>query len=216
MNKTSRKKTQPEWEQEINELKDALHDYPNDKTLKTSMKTQIEGWYKTLTIFAQVPGNERKPWSVSEIGMPIESMPLKQQSGFNQVGDYNIRIRGNEIDLVGGLVVERKSMEDMYGTVMHSDQSERLHREIDRFNADPRFDTFIIFAECTNAEFIEHRNVGNHGTDLTNAKNGKCASLYLDHAPIWWCDSRQNAALLFKFATKQWVIKNWEKVMSND
>ena len=208
-------KPQEDWEAEIKELYDALHDYPDSKTLKSSYSAQLTGWYETLIITAQVPGNERKPWSVMEMGMPIEPMPLKQQSGYSHVGDYNIRIRGDGIDMVGGLVVERKSMEDLYGTVMHSDQSERLHREINRFHADPRFDTFIIFAECTNAEFIEHRNVGAHGTDLTNAKNGKCASLYLDHAPIWWCGSRQNAALLFKFAARQGIIKNWEKVMEN-
>ena len=206
-------KLQEDWEAEIKELYDALHDYPDSKTLKSSYSAQLTGWYNTLIITAQVPGNEKLPWSVSEIGMPIEPMPLKQQSGYNHVGDYNIRIRGNNIDMVGGLVGERKSMEDMYGTIMHSDHSERLHREIDRFHSDPRFDTFIIFAECTNKEFIKHRNVGNHGTDLTNAKNGKCASLFLDGAPIWWCGTRQNAALLFKFAAKQWIVKNWEKVM---
>ena len=211
----SKKKTQSEWEQEIKELNDALHDYPNDEKLKTAMKGQIEGWYKTLNIFAQVPGNERLPWSVSEIGMPIEPMPLKQQSGFNHVGDYNIRIRGDGIDMVGGLVGERKSLEDMYSTVMHSDKSERLHREIDRFHADPRFDAFIIFAECTNQEFIDHRNIGKHGTDLTNAKNGKCSSLFLDGAPIWWCENRIDAATKFKFAAKQWVVKNWKTVMEN-
>ena len=209
----AKKKLQEEWESEIRDLHDALHDYPDSNSLKSSYSAQLTGWYDTLVISAQVPGNEKLPWTIMEMGMPIEPMPLKKDSGFNHVGDYNIRIRGEDIDMVGGLVGERKSMEDMYGTVMHSDQSERLHREIDRFHSDTRLDTFIIFAECTNAEFIEHRNVGNHRTDLTNAKNGKCASLFLDGAPIWWCGTRANAALLFKFAAKQWVVKNWNKVM---
>lgn len=211
----ARKKLQKEWEQDIRDLYDALQDYPDSDSLKSSYSSKLTGWYDTLVVSAQVPGNEKLPWTVSEIGMPTEPMPLKQISGFNHVGDYNIRIRGDGIDMIGGLVGERKSLEDMYSTVMHSYQSERLHREIDRFHSDPRFDTFIIFAECTNQEFIDHRNVGKHGTDLTNAKNGKCSSLFLDGAPIWWCGDRVNAAVKFKFAAKQWVVKNWKTVMEN-
>lgn len=211
----ARKKLQSEWESEIRDLYDALHDYPDSDSLKRSYSSKLTGWYNTLVVSAQIPGNEKLPWQISELGMPTEPMPLKQTSGFNHVGDYNIRIRGAGIDMIGGLVGERKSLEDMYGTIMHSDQSERLHREINRFHSDPRFDTFIIFAECTNQEFIDHRNIGKHGTDLTNSKNGKCASLFLDGAPIWWCGDRVNAAIKFKFAAKQWIVKNWLKVMEN-
>lgn len=209
-------KPQNEWETDFRELIDLIQEYPLNQDYRSALWHQMTGWYNTLVVTAQVPGNEKLPWTVSELGMPIEPMPLKIESGFNHVGDYNIRIRGDDIDMIGGLVGERKSLDDLYGTIMHSDQSQRLHREIDRFHSDSRFDTFIIFAECTNQEFMEYRNIGRYNTDLTNSKLGKCASLFLDSAPIWWCGSREKAALQFKFSAKQWVIKNWEKIIGDD
>jgi len=213
----ARKKLQSEWESDVKELYDALQNYPESTKLQSAYWQQLTGWFNTLVVTAQIPGNEQLPWTVMELGMPTEKMPLKKDSDYNQTGDYNIRIRGENIDMVGGLVAERKSLNDLFGTLLHGDSSLRLYREVDRFHKDNRFDTFVVLAECTDQQFMDYLPDDHTGsTDLTHSKLGKIASLYIRGTPVWFCGDRVGAALRFKFLAKQWIFKNWLKVMENN
>lgn len=213
----ARKKLQSEWERDVRDLYDALQDYPESTKLQSAYWQQLTGWYNTLIITVQIPGNEKLPYTPLELGMMTEKMPLKSESNYDQIADYNIRIRGEGIDMVGGLVAERKSLPDLFGTLLHGDSSLRLYREVDRFYKDNRFDTFVILAECTDQQFMNYLPDDHEGsTDLTHSKLGKIASLFTRGTPVWWCGNHTGAALRFKYLTKQWIFKNWQTVMENN
>ena len=56
----------------------------------------------------------------------------------------------------GGLVVERKTLDDLYGTLMNKEQRSRLYREIARYEGDKRFNRFMLIAECTYEDFLQY------------------------------------------------------------
>jgi ERCC4-type nuclease len=144
-------------------------------------------------------------------------MLLKKQTGFEQVGDYvffvNTGMRPFN-ECFGGLVVERKTCADLYSTLMNRDHRERLYREIDRFQENPRFNQFQIFTECDVMEFLNYRPPTARDDELLiNEKIGAIASLSARGAPIFFCESRPAAVRIYKSMVKQWVIKHYYVVI---
>jgi len=108
---------------------------------------------------ADYPESEKHPWTSSELGMGCAEMPLKSATGYNQVGDYIFTVGAEEQSssiIWGNLVVERKTLEDLYGTLMNKEHRSRLYREISKYEADPRFNRFMLVAECTYEEFLTY------------------------------------------------------------
>ena len=111
-----------------------------------------------LDILILAASNEQKPYTTEEIGLPVKPMYTKDISSFEQVGDYQAYIK--DYNTWCGLLVERKGgelgCEDLYGTLMHTDQKNRFMREVARYESDPRFNRFQLIAECTYEEFLEY------------------------------------------------------------
>ena len=125
--------------------------------IEDQLSRQLTAWVKKLDFNVRVAQNEQQPWTDEELGLVTIPMEKKAASGYNQTGDYIFEILNDDQSITtGGLVVERKTLEDLYGTLMNRDQRSRLYREIARYETDPRFNRFHLIAECTYEEFLEY------------------------------------------------------------
>ncbi|WP_440952051.1 ERCC4 domain-containing protein [Methanococcoides sp. FTZ1] len=212
-------KSRQDYEEEITQLHHEIQEYKGTEAearLQNRLRGQLHGWYDRLDITIFVANNEQLPWSEEEIGLPTRPMLPKKTTTFDQVGDYVFFVNGSKPfdQCFAGLVVERKTCQDLYGTLMNRDHRERLYREIQRFEDNHRFNQFRIFAECDIMEFLNYRPP-NAPDDrpLINEKIGAIASLSARGAPIFFCGSRKAAATIYRSMVKQWVIKNYDKVI---
>lgn len=118
---------------------------------------------KFVSFLVEVANNEQKPWTpeLDALGLNTLPMPLKKDNGgFDQVGDYIFRYKAGDSPVrYGRDVVDRKTTEDLTGTLMDSDQRARFYREFDRFRADPRFQggDFRVFVEGSKADFLNYK-----------------------------------------------------------
>jgi len=128
--------------------------HPDYETIEDKLSRQRTAWAKKLDITVQVAKNEKTPWQSDELGYPCIPMSLKKDSMMRQTGDYVAYL--GDYDMFGGLCIERKTLQDLYGTLMNRDQRSRLYREIARYEADPRFNRFHLIAECTYEEFLKY------------------------------------------------------------
>lgn len=145
-----------EYAQDVRKIHVKLQADPGSKKLKKQLKYQLREWSTRVPIIVRVAKNETKPWGEAELSIPTFSMDKKVDTGFNQVGDYHFEVSLGDRTITGGLVVERKEVSDLYGTLMRQDKRERFDREIDRFRADPRFDQMTIMVEGTMEEFLDY------------------------------------------------------------
>ena len=214
------KKTITDYEAEIKELHAELIDYPDSKTLRNRLNARLGKWQAMLDITVLATNNEQKPWTTEEIGLQIKPMHTKDISGFQQVGDYQFFIDG-AINQWGGLLVERKTLEDFYGTFMRSENRERFYREINRFQADPRFDSMVIMVEGSMQDFLEYSPKFNGNTFNRNHTGANVASrrstvvgLFARGVPVLWCGSRVQAVEKYPGLIRQWCIKNYAKILN--
>lgn len=150
-------KTIAEYENEIVSLHNELKDYPDSITLHDKLSRKLTAWVKRLDFNVRVAQNETIPWTDEELGLVTIPMEKKAASGYNQTGDYIFEILNDDQSItIGGLCVERKTLQDIYNTLMNREQRSRLYREIARYEADPRFNRFHLIAECTYEEFLEY------------------------------------------------------------
>ena len=136
---------------ELNGLIDCHPDY--DKT-NARLSRQLTKWSNLLNISVQVANNETTPWLESEIKLRCIPMQQKKDTKYRQTGDYVAYL--DDYDMFVGLCVERKTREDLYGTLMNKERRERLYREISRYESDPRFNLFMLIAECNYEEFLQY------------------------------------------------------------
>jgi hypothetical protein len=135
----------PEDESTLKELED------KEKSLGYLKKM----WAARIPIIVQVASNEGLENSAEELRCQTE--PMKQYDAkkwpYKQVGDYVAFIPG-----IGWYPVcrERKTLEDLYGTLMDRDHRKNLFEEFDRFLADNRFTIFRFDLECTEEEFYNY------------------------------------------------------------
>ena len=127
-------------------------EHPDYEKTQARLSRRLTAWANSLNISIQVAENEQLPYSSSELGLLCNPMSLKKTSNFNQVGDYVAYLE--DYNRFAGLVIERKTLTDLYNTLMSTKQRNRIYREIERYNADKRFNRFILLAECTYEEFL--------------------------------------------------------------
>lgn len=116
------------------------------------LSRQLTTWANLLNISVQVANNEQTPWTSDEIGYPCIPMSLKKDSMVRQTGDYVAYLE--DYNQFVGLCIERKTLEDLYGTLMNRKRRDRLYREINRYETDPRFNKFMLIAECSYEAFL--------------------------------------------------------------
>lgn len=152
-----------------------------------------------------VANNEQMAWNEEEIGYPTLPMPTKKECGWRQTGDYCAVYNGKVVPIL----VERKSLQDAYGSFLTEKNRARLYAEIDRYHKDDRFDEFVIIVEATRKMFMAyfpwavtkwHKQKG----DLPKfcATFNKKKVTVLEHleergAEIIFADNRRTAASVF-------------------
>lgn len=216
------KKSIIEYEAEIRELHAELIDYPDSKTLRNRLSARLGKWQAKLDIVIRVAQNEHKPWTDEELGMLTIPMLKKSENNHSQVGDYQFEIAQDDQSVfTGGLLIERKELSDFYNTFMRSENRERFYREIDRFQADPRFDSMVIMVEGSMQDFIEYSPKFNGNTYNKNHSGANVASrrstvagLFARGVPVLWCGSRVQAVKLYPQMIRQYCIKNYEKILN--
>lgn len=213
------KSTRIDYEVEIKEIHQCIQEYdiPEVVTkLKDKLNGKLKGWYDKLEVTVFVANNEQLPWNEEDIGLHTRPMLSKSKTTFSQVGDYVFLIDNKKPfdECFGGLVVERKTCADLYGTLMNRKNRDRLYREIERFESNPRFNQFRIFAECDIMTFLNYRPpTAPDDNPLINEKMGVISSLSARGAPIIFCGSRKAASKMYKFMVKQWILKHYDKVI---
>jgi len=128
--------------------------HPEYEKTQEKLSRQLSAWAGKLSITIQVANNEKLPWLTEELGYPCIPMSLKEESMTRQVGDYIAYL--DDYDMFAGILVERKTLQDIYSTLMNRDSRSRLYREIARAESDPRFNRFHLIAECTYEEFLQY------------------------------------------------------------
>lgn len=135
----------------INRFPDYHPDY--DRTNK-QLSRQLTAWSNLLNISVEVAQNEQLAWRTEEIGYTCHPMITKKESLINQTGDYIAFLE--DYDQYAGICTERKTLQDLYSSLMDGEQRSRLMREIARYEADTRFNKFILIAECDYEDFIAY------------------------------------------------------------
>lgn len=213
-------------------------DEPDPVTYK-ALKDRVKSWYEFLDIRIQVPMNEKKPWITHEIGFLTEKMPLKSESGYDQTGDYAIHIVAEGIDCIGGLLAERKSLQDLDGTIGQEDNFRRFHREISRFHKDDRYEQMIIFVEGTFKDFLnldipriayrmKEKRANDAGKEYEpksyaervearhRTMKAKLASIQTKGVGIHWGENRQAAAAYYGDCVRHWILNNYDAILEID
>lgn len=129
------------------------------KAKKKLLRDTVKRWAAKLDVEVlaannEGPGYQRTP---EEVGYPVRPMPRYDPKKFthHQSCDYLACISGIGWYKVG---IERKTLNDLYGTLIDDDHRENLYDEIHRFNSDQRFKDHGIFRmdlECTEEEFFD-------------------------------------------------------------
>jgi hypothetical protein len=221
------KKTIDGYIQDIREYHLQLAEYPDSETLPKKINTRLNAVFNLLDIVIFQAQNEQTPWKSEDIGYSIRSMLRKDDTTPQQVGDYQAYISSPECPGWIPLLIERKGgkkgCEDLYSTLMNSENCARFYREIERFNADKRFTQMVIIAECSLNDFLLYlppfigsaRNTKHIGASV-EARRGKIASLYARGVPVLFAGTRKNAIELYRGLIKQSVIKNYTSILKLD
>ncbi len=187
------------------------HDEGDIKKVEYQIKKMIEENY--IKFVCNVDTREQLPYSSDEIGLPTNTIK-------NDVGDYNFIIfieTGEGYKTVrkeAGVIIERKTCQDLYGTLMQSKNRERFYREIARAKG---LD-FYLFAECSKAEFLAYvipskrSKMGYWVAKLLKSKRATIAGLEARGVHVCWQGSRKESCLSVRPTAEQWIIKNYEKV----
>ena len=214
-------KTRQDYEFEICSLRDAIQDdQANAEEYRQKISRLVPNWMETLPVTVFVANNEQLPWDIDSIGFSPCPMPQKNEVIPQQVGDYQywIETPGKEpMSCFGPLLVERKSLNDFYGTMFGG--RERFYREVDRFNQDPRFNQMLVVIEAEIGEWYEYQpNVSRQYDETSRTrtvtlehKQACLASLLARGVMPVFAGSREKAPRLYRHLVRQNIIKNWER-----
>lgn len=203
-------KTRQDYEHEMLMLRDAIRDDPaNVDEYQNKLNYRVSKWIDLSDVLVFRANNEQTPWTEQEIGFTVVPMPTKQECSFDQVADYQYAI---DCQLpyekcFGPLVVERKSKQDLYGTLFGN--RDRFYREIERFERDPRFDQMIIIVESNFTEWLNY-NPSPESAGIPQ-KLASIASLQARNIPVYFAGSACLAAKLYQHCVRQNIMKNWER-----
>lgn len=215
-------KTASDYAEEIK----ALYPVTTEEDLQ-KLNRRVSSFVKLLDITIFQAQNEQTPWTPDELGYSIRPMLLKDKSGLQQVGDYQAYYsmpgRAGWVGILAERKGGKKGCEDLYSTLMNSENCARFYREIDRFQEDPRFTQMVVIAECSFEQFLLYqppfvgkvRNTQHIGASV-EARRGKIASLYARGVPVIFAGTRKNAIEVYKALIRQWLIKNYVSMLGLD
>lgn len=208
----------PTLEHEIIMLHDRLQHQPDDEKASGKLNYRLSKWIDKLDITIFVAQNEQLPWTENEIGYPTRPMPPKETVGYQQTGDYQFFIDGHSgrfQDKFGGLLIERKTCQDFYGTLFGN--RDRFYREIDRFHDDPRFEKMIVVVECDTTAWLHYMPPNTkEKTSLVPQKIATLASLENRGVSVVFAGDRTLAARFYRDCIRMWCMRNYARIIGID
>lgn len=227
-----KRKTEEDYESDITILHRELLITPDSDAIQKKIAYRVKKWMSFLDVRVYVASNEQRAWTAEMIGFPTEPMPTKKDSGYDQVGDYVgvIKSPGGVGKYGGGkyisILIERKSIDDLYNTLVTEGDRQRFYREIDRFYADERFDKMLIMVEgaisdfllyqpeFNGAEFDYKRRFDTKKNDIINDKKMTVlADMAVAGVPVIFCDNATIAATLYGRMIREYIRKNYARII---
>ena len=202
--------------------------HPDYEKIYDKLSRQLTAWSKKLNITVQVANNEQTPWQVDEIGYPCIPMSLKKDSMMRQVGDYIAYL--DDYDMFGGLCVERKGTTrtngrmigcDLYSSFAKKDNRRRFEAEFKRYQNDPRFNLFVLIAECSYLEYLSFKpkfngknyNKTNFGMSVAS-RRATIAKLDVMGCAVKFKGTRHHAVEYYHDLVLQWCRVNYERILN--
>ncbi len=233
----ARRKPASEYVLEIERLHNVAKEMPEGPgrtTIEAELHRKLGKWEKDkLSKVVYVANNEQKPWPLYEkVDLVTMPMKTKKETGHQQVGDYVccVFIEDGRPGKPDGyhkylpLVVERKTKEDCYSTIVPSDAWLRFKREINRFHLDKRFNRMVVIVECSLQDFLKYkptvtRTKGGQikfnrshpiPPDVKRAKIAKC---FVMGAPVLFADTTYQAMRMYKNLIRQTIIEQYDVLL---
>ena len=205
--------------------------HPDFEKIEDKLSRQKTAWVKKLDFNVRVAQNEQQPWTDEELGLVTIPMEKKAASGYNQTGDYIFEILNDDQSITpGGLCVERKGTSrengrmvgcDLYSSFAKKDNRRRFEAEFKRFQKDPRFNLFVLIAECSYLEYLSFKpafngknyNRTNYGMNVA-ARRATIAKLISMGIDVHFAGTRPAAVELYSDLVRQWCRTNYVKILN--
>ena len=204
--------------------------HPDYEKTDDKLSRQLTSWSKKLNITVQVASNEQQPYTTDEIGYTCIPMATKQASGTPQTGDYVAYL--DDYDKFVGVLVERKGTTrengrmvgcDLYSSFAKKDNRRRFEAEFKRYQKDPRFNLFVLIAECSYLEYLSFKpafngknyNKTNFGMSVA-ARRATIAKLISMGIDVHFAGTRHAAVELYHDLVLQWCRTNYRAVLNID
>ncbi len=216
--------------EKIKEFHELKKDYPDSETIDRKLYTQLSAFEYKLNKLFFVASNEQTPWEPELLGGEIRPMLTKREFKVPQCGDYQCYYKGPGFEGWVPILVERKGgarrksgPNDLYGTLSNKENRTNLYEEIERFKADKRFEQMYLIAECSFDEFMKYvpafngreRNT-NHIALSAETRRATIAGIEIRGCHVIWAGTRARAIQMYKDLIRQWIMKNYPRVLGLD
>ena len=221
-----RRKSVSDYVKDISNLHTQLCVVPGSTEVQKKLARRINRWMELIEIRVQVAQQEKHEWTSKMIGYPTERMSLKKETGLDQIGDYHGIVKTDDGDRYIDIVIERKSIEDLYGTLIPEDNRARFYREIDRYKADFRFNSMEVLVEGSMTDFLlfqpefvggefdyKRRFDTKKNTTINEKKMTVLADLLVAGVNVVFCDNPTLAAQLCGRVFRESVKKEYYKIL---
>ncbi|MCK5138250.1 MAG: hypothetical protein KAQ85_00270 [Thermodesulfovibrionia bacterium] len=205
--------------------------HPDYEKIEDQLSRQRTAWVNKLDFNVRVAQNEKSPWTDEELGLVTIPMEKKAASGHPQTGDYIFEILNDDQSITtGGLCVERKGVTrwsgrmvgcDLYSTFSKKDNRRRFEAEFKRFQKDPRFNLFVLIAECSYLEYLSFKpkfngknyNKTNYGMNVA-ARRATIAKLISMGVVVHFAGTRRAAVELYSDLVVQWCRTHYTQILN--
>ena len=219
----------------------SMEEGPDRTKKETQLHRKVATWENKLNKVIYVANNEQTPWPLFEaVGLPVLPMKTKVESGHLQVGDYICCVfiedgrpgKPHSHHKYLPLVVERKTVGDLYSSIVPADNWARFKREINRFHEDNRFNNMAIITETDLTKFLSYKpefiikyvvlkngkkiakKVFNTNKpispEVTMAKVAKC---YVLNAPVLFAGNTNKAMHMYRNLIRQTIIEQYADLL---
>ena len=221
-----KRKTADDYAEDVAEFHHQLQDDPENASLKIKLEYRIKKWMSLIDIKIEVAQNEQKEWTSDMLGYPTIPMRTKNMTGYDQTADYAGVVNTPDGEWYVPTICERKSIEDLYGTLIDETNRDRFYREIDRYKADSRFTSMVIIVEGTLTDFLIYQpEFKGNEFDYTRRFDTKKNSIINDKKltvlsdllimgiPVIFCDNPTLAAKFCGRLFRESVRKNYWRLL---
>lgn len=187
----------------------------------------VDKFSKRVPLVFEVSQQEREPYTEEELGCSIRPMPLMQDTGLKQVGDYACYIP--DYDMYTGVLWEKKGVSatgshDMYNTMLgevytkdgnKTKLRDRFIREIEAYLHRQEFDIMIVGVESTEMQYLVHRPNGEAGASIESrhALWKHLEARFGYRVRVDWLGSRQLCCRMLVEEQRLWLQYNYVEVL---